>query len=104
MIRAAFFLQGGKFNGFSVSGHAGYAGKGQDIVCAAVSSAVQLTANGITDILGRSADVRADGDAVTLKLGEYSDSAEAFIKALKLHLELLKEDYPQNIQITCSEV
>ncbi|MCI8600226.1 MAG: ribosomal-processing cysteine protease Prp [Oscillospiraceae bacterium] len=105
MIRAAFLLKGGKPYGFSVSGHAGYASEGRDIVCAAVSSAVQLTANGITEILAQKAGVQADGNAVTLTLGACPNSgAEAFIQALKLHLELLREEYPQNIQITCSEV
>lgn len=105
MIKAAFYARGGQLRGFSVSGHAGYADPGEDIVCASVSSAVQLTANGITEILGQRAGVSAEGGAVVLKLEEpFKAEAASFIEALKLHLELLREDYPQNIQITCSEV
>ena len=97
----------GKLIGFSVSGHAGFAEAGADIVCAAVSSAVQLKANGVTEILGLSAGVRAEGDTVSLRLtpeSQGSGEAEAFLAALRLHLSLLAEEYPQNVKVTCSEV
>ena len=50
MIVAKFFKSSRKFIGFQISGHAGFAESGYDIVCASVSSAVQLTANNITEI------------------------------------------------------
>ncbi len=37
MITAALFRSGSRYTGFRASGHSGYAGEGQDIVCAAVS-------------------------------------------------------------------
>ena len=105
MIRAKFFSKAGHLIGFSVSGHAGYADAGEDIVCAAVSSAVQLTANGITEVLGLQARVRAEGDTVSLRLDDSANGeAEAFLKALQLHLSVLSEDYPKNVKLTCTEV
>ena len=105
MIRAEFFSQAGRLTGFTVSGHAGYADAGEDIVCAAVSSAVQLTANGITEVLGMKARVTAKGDTVSLKMDSLpSEDGEAFLKALRLHLEVLAEDYPKNVKLTCTEV
>ena len=105
MIRAEFFSQAGRLTGFTVSGHAGYADAGEDIVCAAVSSAVQLTANGITEVLGMKARVTAKGDTVSLKMDSLpSEDVEAFLKALRLHLEVLAEDYPKNVKLTCTEV
>ena len=81
MIRAEFFSQAGRLTGFTVSGHAGYADAGEDIVCAAVSSAVQLTANGITEVLGMKARVTAKGDTVSLKMDSLlSEDAEAFFE------------------------
>ena len=105
MIRAKFFSKAGHLTGFSVSGHAGYADAGEDIVCAAVSSAVQLTANGITEVLGLQARVRAEDDTVSLRLDDSANrEAEAFLKALQLHLSVLSEDYPKNVKLTCTEV
>ncbi len=105
MIRAEFFSKAEHLNGFSVSGHSGYADAGEDIVCAAVSSAVQLTANGITEILGRKARVTAQDDTISLNLESTPDGeAEAFLKALKLHLSLLAVDYPKNVKLIYTEV
>ena len=41
----------GKIDGFEVSGHSGYANKGEDIVCAAVSAIVQTAVMGIYDVI-----------------------------------------------------
>ena len=38
--------------GFRLSGHAGYASSGEDIVCAAVSAIVQTAVIGLTDVIG----------------------------------------------------
>ncbi len=49
MINADFQKKDSVIIGFSVKGHAEFADEGEDIVCASVSSAVQLVANAITD-------------------------------------------------------
>ena len=52
MIRIDFLtLPSGGLLGFSMEGHAGYGEEGEDIVCAAVSSAAYLTVNTITEFL-----------------------------------------------------
>lgn len=105
MIEVQALKEKGHYKSFHIQGHAGYADAGEDIVCAAVSSAVQLTANGITEVLGMKARVTAKGDTVSLKMDSLpSEDAEAFLKALRLHLEVLAEDYPKNVKLTCTEV
>ena len=42
----------GLINSFIVSGHSGYADAGSDIVCAAVSTAVQSVALGADEVIG----------------------------------------------------
>ena len=56
MTRASFNFPSPDSASFSIKGPAGYADKGEDIVCAAVSSAALLTANTITEILGVDAE------------------------------------------------
>jgi len=105
MIKAEFFQKNGGMLGFQVSGHAGFDRRGRDIVCASVSSAVQLTANGITEILKGKAQVSVEDNLVKLLLTDGKDKgADAFLEALKLHLQLLSEDYPGTIHISCVEV
>ena len=99
MIKVSFFRTGKICLGFSVSGHAGYASCGEDIVCAGVSSAVQLTANAITEVLKIPAEVKADNDEVCLCISNQEDAepAQPFFEALLLHLKLLAEDYKGTI-------
>ncbi len=104
MIRAEFFGMNRK-NAFKVNGHAGFANSGEDIVCAAVSSAVQLTVNGITEIVKVKALVEVFENEISLKLPEdASDTAYEFIDALYLQMSILEEDYRKYIKVIVTEV
>ena len=105
MITAEFFLKREQFVGFSVRGHAGYAAYGNDIVCASVTSAVEMTANAITEILKIPASVGSFENEVRLQLPEgESPAAVDFLKALRLHLELLAQDYSEFLKVSDTEV
>ena len=96
--------KGGKYKGLEVSGHAGYADYGYDIVCASGSSAVQLTANLITENFGISAEASAENDTVTLMVAETCEEASKIIDGLRMHLELLSEEFENTIITKISEV
>ena len=68
MITVRFQKSGSRLRAFSISGHAGYADAGQDIVCASVTSAVQLTANAITEQFGERAAVTVEENQISLLL------------------------------------
>ena len=106
MITARFQRSKGRLTGFCVSGHAGYADYGSDIVCASVTSALQTVINGITEVLKVPAQVQVDENKITCTLPEDSDSqaAQAFLNALFLQLNLLAEDYPKTITLKNLEV
>lgn len=102
MIQAEFYVQGrGRIIGFSVSGHAMFAEMGEDIVCAAVSSAVYMTANTLTEILSAEPQLLLDEGSMCVMLrdpGEI-DRAQDILKGLQLHLTQLSADYPNNIAV-----
>ena len=50
MINAVFTVSRGFITGFTISGHSDFAEQGSDIVCSAVSSAVYMAANTITEV------------------------------------------------------
>lgn len=105
MIQANFTKTGGKLTAFSLRGHAGYDEFGRDIACASVTSAVQLTANAITEVLKVQAEVRALDNQIRLKLPKNCpQEAFAFMDALLLHLEILAEDFEGTIKVKVSEV
>ncbi len=104
MINAEFFDNGRKI-AFIINGHAGFADSGEDIVCAAVSSAVQLTVNGITEIIKVMADVEVLENEISLKLPPHAPlEAISFVEALYLHIKLLSEDYGDFIKVFVTEV
>lgn len=105
MITAKFFRQKGEPVGFLVSGHAGYADAGEDIVCAAVTSAVELTANAVTELLRVPARLEVTENQVLLELPKAcAPEAVLFLKALRLQLKLIREDYSECISVSDVEV
>lgn len=108
MITAEFHLKEERFVGFSIRGHAGYGAAGNDIPCAAVSSATELTVNGITEIVKAEAAVDVFENEIKLVLSggkpEAQTAAVQFLQALRLHLELVSEDFPGSLRIQDVEV
>ncbi|MFQ8927226.1 MAG: ribosomal-processing cysteine protease Prp [Evtepia gabavorous] len=70
MTRASFAMDGSRIVSFTVEGHTGLAEAGEDILCAAVTSAVRLTECAVNDVLGLEAPVKVNQQdaSVTLKL------------------------------------
>lgn len=103
MLKAVFTKKNGTLCRCSVKGHAGYAEHGQDIVCAAVSSAVQLTANLLTETFREDAQVSAKGDTVNIRTGGSEISAK-LLEALYVHLQCISEEFPDTIKFEFTEV
>ena len=100
MIRFKFFLSGDAVIGFDAAGHAGHGAKGNDIVCAAVSSAAYLTANTLTDYFSADAAVEVDPNGrMTLVLRSENETARQTLKGLEHHIRMLSEQYPDCIKI-----
>lgn len=105
MIRAEFLAGRHGLEGFRISGHAGYANAGEDIVCASVTSAVQMTANTITEIFGVAAELKVLENVIECKLPQSTSlQARKLLEGLKLHLEILAEDYEETIDVKVLEV
>lgn len=92
--------------GFHVYGHSGYGEAGSDIVCAAVSSAVYLVANTITDVLHIPAHTQVmDGDLLLHVPSGDAKACRDIFEGLRLHLcDQLAVQYPQDINVSFLEV
>ncbi len=104
MTTAAFTADGSRLTGFTVRGHSGLADSGEDVLCAAVTSAIRLTECAINDVLGLGAAVHVDeaDAAVSLKLpraleGEAESVCQTLLASLMVYLVQLQEEYPDNI-------
>ena len=98
MIRVRFQTAGDQLIGFSLSGHAGAGEYGQDIVCAAVSSAAYMTANTITEIVGAAADIAVDDGRMDLTVTSRIKDCQNILSGFQLHIQALSEEYPTRIQ------
>ena len=104
MTRCEFFVENDRINGFSVSGHSGYAEAGSDIVCAAISAVVTMAEATINDVCGAKAKVRVGEDEarITLKLPKTCDEEEtvqAVLAGMMVTLISLQEDYSDFIEV-----
>ncbi len=104
MITATFHCEGQRVVSFQVEGHSGLAEAGEDILCAAVTSAVRLTECAVNDVLGLEASVKVKPDKalISLKLpgglGQTNESTcQTLMAGLMLYLTQLHEEYPENI-------
>ena len=106
MILVDFYvLPGDRILGFRFQGHAGWADKGMDIVCAAVSSAAYLTANTITEVLELAPEtLRAEEGEMLLRLRtEDAPACRALLDGLSLHMEGLEKQYPAHMRVAYVE-
>lgn len=94
MITVQFFEEN---KGFVISGHSGYAEEGSDIVCASVSSAVYMTANTLTEVVGAEADIKISDGFMELRIREPEHETDILIEGLKLHVTQLSQQYPQYV-------
>lgn len=104
MTKIEIFNQNGRINGFSVSGHSGYAEKGSDIVCASVSSAVTMVECTINDVLGNHANAKVNEkeSRVTLTLPavcDDEDAVQAVLSGFVLTMCSLRDEYPDYIEV-----
>ncbi len=107
MIQCHFFQSDNRIVGFAINGHDDPDEQsGISLLCAAVSSAVYLTVNAVTDIARVKPLVLETGDGLlTLRL--HKDDATAcrlLLEGLQLHLQALCEDYETLLTVNITEV
>ncbi|MCH3972100.1 MAG: ribosomal-processing cysteine protease Prp [Oscillospiraceae bacterium] len=85
--------------GFVISGHAGYAERGQDIVCAAVSALVQTFIASIEELTKDhiTSDIRAGKAVICYR--NLSESARLLLDSFFVGVRMIAEDYPANVRI-----
>ena len=102
MIEIRTFSQAdGKISGFSVTGHSGTAERGQDIVCAGVSSLTQTALLGIMEYLHREVDYDIASGKLTVRLQSAPDDlTEAIMQSMLLGLMEIQKLSPEAVRIS----
>ena len=106
MTTVTFLTEEARIVGFDAQGHSGYAAEGEDLVCAAVTSAVRLVEATVNDVMGLCAAVKVrEADAsISLRLpGGLANTAEStcqnLLTGLMVYLNELHSEYPENIEV-----
>ncbi len=100
MITVRFFNDGELLAGFSVSGHAGLAKSGKDILCAAVSSASYMAANTITEICRTECETEVSDGFMEIRPKVHdSEGVQTVLNGLSLHLRELSAQYPKQMKV-----
>ena len=104
MTTVTFYSEGSRLTGLEMKGHSGYAPQGEDIVCAALTSAIRLTECAVNDVLGLEASVKVKPEKalISLKLpgglGQTNESTcQTLLAGLMVYFTQLQEEYPDNI-------
>ncbi len=97
----------GLIRGYRVQGHAGYDGRGHDIVCAAVSVLSQALLLGLEDVVGLEPVVTMYEGYLECLLcpgDEASSEAQTLLKTLHVGLMQVQEQYPQRVRVVVVEI
>ena len=106
MITVKIFKRSDDFEGFQVSGHAGYADSGYDIICAAVSVLTVNTANSIETLTGdRIEDYEEDGFLSCTFPDGLSEGGRLLMNSMVLGLRQIEANYDEPyVKVDFSEV
>lgn len=99
MIKVDIYRNEQTITGFSISGHANTAPRGQDIVCAGVSSLAQTAVLGVTKYLGREVDFAVASGKLELALQETDSLTSAILETMLLGLTEIERLYPRKVRI-----
>jgi uncharacterized protein len=86
---------------FEVSGHAGFAAAGSDIVCAAVSALVMTAAHGVARVCGAPVRISDDpsGAFVLDVSGGGGSDAQAVLETTLAGLQAIARTYPAHMRV-----
>lgn len=101
--------------GFKMEGHAGFNTEGPDILCASLSTASQMTINGIIDWIGvnfldfndiivEQSETKAILHVIIPKTLCISNVVQQLFKSFELYVEQLSEQYGDYVMIERREV
>lgn len=106
MTKLVFFKSGEKYIGFRCSGHSGYSESGGDIVCAAVSTAIQFVSAYLLEYYGDVIIFHADEDKgiIELKCKCSFGEADRHLYILECFAKQLHEQYTDYFDFDFMEV
>lgn len=102
MTKITFSFCGGQIRSVDLRGHADYAEEGEDIVCAAISSAVMLMHALLYDVQKLPVDTIIEDEGAHIHIAlpiERAEEGQQGFQALLLHFKELEENYSNYMNV-----
>lgn len=101
MINLTILKSNDAITTIQAKGHSGYAEAGQDIVCSAISTIMQTTLIGLTDVVKTNVDYEIDENIpfMRISVSESDKQAQLLMKTAYLAVKQIAVDYKNYIKI-----
>lgn len=99
MIKVKVEKQNAKYKKITILGHAMYDDYGKDIVCAAASSIVTTTVNGILSLDKGSLSYMVSKKGVSIDIKSTDTTTQILINNMVSLLKELEKNYKENIEV-----
>ena len=99
MIKVSVLKENRKYKKITILGHAMYDDYGKDIVCAAVSSIVTTTVNGILALNKNSLSYMISKKGLSIDVKNTDETTQILIGNMVSLLKELEVNYPENIEV-----
>ena len=83
----------------TIEGHANYAPLGQDIVCASISTLVQVLIKCIEEMTEDKIEYSIRPGMVDIKFRDLSEKAQLLVSSFFIGAQMISEQYPNNVKI-----
>lgn len=83
-----------------IEGHAGYAERGKDIVCASMSTLYQSLVNGIDQLSDSIVHEFTEENSTRIHIGGLYEYSRALVDSFKFGCQSLAMAYPNNVEYT----
>jgi uncharacterized protein len=87
-----------------IKGHAGFADKDNDIVCAGISSVSVGLLNAIDELTDQSCDIVCDDNYIRIVVLNDDDVIQTILSVGLIQLKTIEDQFPQNLKIKITEV
>ena len=99
MIRIKVLKKNNNIEKITFRGHANYAEYGKDIVCAAASTTVLTTINGILSLDSSTIDVIQKDNNIDISIIKHNNISDKLLSNMLNSLKTIRSNYPKNIEI-----
>lgn len=82
-----------------ISGHAGYAEPGKDIVCAAVTALTQTLIQSIENLTDDEIEYRISPGKVEVEYGNLSEKSKTLVDSFFIGICLIAEEFPEHVKV-----